>query len=319
MTSRRDFLARSAIASTVLAAAPAAALAAPPARPGNTTAVETSVETRSKARIAVITWTYGIDDPDELFARIKATGFDYVQYCGDFRKQDAAEVARAASRHGITILSYDPPGTIRPESPADGTVEKAVEHFARTFQFARDIGAGMATLQGLSSWTVFIEDYDEAMRFIIEATRRLDAIAGRMGLVMTYEACCHYELPWVQTADELLRIHRESGAQNLQLVLDSFHMNIAEADMLEPLRKVGPLLHSYHVSDSGRGGIGTGHIDFVAQHNAMKTIGFDGFVFFELVIAECRPYKHPMNERQMAEFIRQNQYSIRMWNAITSG
>lgn len=315
MTSRRDFLAQSALASTLMAAAPGAALAADPARPGGSAAAAPG----GNARIAVITWTYGIDDPDELFRRIKATGFDYVQYCGDFRTQDAGAVARAASLHGIGILSYDPPGTIQPPTAADATVDKAVEHFAETFRFARDIGAGMATLQGLSSWTVFIEDYEEAMRFIIEATRRLDPIAARLGLVMTYEACCHYELPWVQTADELLRIHRESGAQHLQLVLDSFHMNIAETDMLEPLRKIGPLLHSYHVSDSGRGGIGTGHIDFVAQYNAMKAFGFDGFVFFELVTAECRPSKLPMNERQMAEFIRQNQYSIRMWNAIVSG
>lgn len=112
----------------------------------------------------------------------------------------------------------------------------------------------MVCLQGLSNWTKAIVAYQEAMAFIIEVVRRLDQVAAQHHIMMTYEACCHYELPWVQTADELLRIYNESGAKNLKLVLDSFHMNIAETDMLEPIRKIGNLLDSYHISDSGRGG-----------------------------------------------------------------
>lgn len=311
MGSRRNFLKQSVLASTALATGSVSVLANEQIKSKQ---MADTADTK-KAKIAVITWTYGIDDLNELFAKIKETGFDAVQFCSDLDQYKAADVVKFASQYGIKILGYDP-GASKPPTGVQPTIENAVTYFTHIIEFAKAIGSPMACLQGLSNWTKDIKEYEEAMKFIIEVTRRLDKIADQHNIMLTYEACCHYELPWVQTADELLRIHRESGAKNLKLVLDSFHMNIAETDMLEPIRKIGNLLDSYHVSDSGRGGIGTGHIDYVAQYKVMKETGFDGYVYFEIVIPECRPYKLPMNERQMAEFIKQNQYSIRMWNAI---
>lgn len=313
MASRRNFLKQSVLASTALATGSISVLANEQSK----TNQMMDTATHNNPKIAVITWTYGIKDLNNLFKKIKETGFDAVQFCSDLDEYKPADVVKFASQHGIRILGYDP-GASKPPTGVNPTVENAVVYFTRTIEFAKAIGSPMSCLQGLSNWTKDIKDYEEAMKFIIEVTRRIDKVAGQHNILLTYEACCHYELPWVQTADELLRIHHESGAKNLKLVLDSFHMNIAETDMLEPIRKIGKLLDSYHVSDSGRGGIGTGHIDYIAQYKAMKETGFDGYVYFEIVIPECRPYKLPMNERQMAEFIKQNQYSIRMWNAIAT-
>ena len=310
MTTRRDFLTKSALASAAFAAGAIPVLANDRAE-----SKSEKMKNKAKSKIAVITWTYGIDDLDSLFSAIRQTGFEAVQFCGDHKKYPAAEVVSAARKYRIEILAYDV-SNFKPTGNERMTLDNAVKHFTETIEYAKAIGAPMSTLQGLSYWTKDIKEYEDAMKFIIEATRRLDKVAGKLNMTLTYEACCHYELPWVQTADELLRIYHESKAENLLLVLDSFHMNIAESDMLEPIRKIGKLLHSYHISDSGRGGIGTGHIDYVAQHRVMKEVGFDGYVFFEIVIPECRPYKLPMNGRQMKEFIAQNQYSIKMWNAI---
>lgn len=268
-----------------------------------------------KAKIAVISWTYGLDDLETLFFSIRDTGFNAVQFCGDHKKYDPAAVVATAKKYEVDILAYDPMNY----KPAEGetlTLPNAVKHYTEVIRYAHAIGAPVATLQGLSYWTKGIKSYAEARSFIIEAVRQLAARAQKLGLTVTYEACNHYELPWIQTADELLHLHREAKADNLKLVLDSFHMNITETDMQEAIRKTGKLLYSYHVSDSGRGGIGTGHIDYVAQAKVLKEIGFDGYVFFEFVLPEVRPYKYPMNQRQTEEFIRQNKYSIQIWNAI---
>tara|TARA_R110000868_G_C10965146_1_gene769009 strand:+ start:2059 stop:2880 length:822 start_codon:yes stop_codon:yes gene_type:complete len=268
-----------------------------------------------KAKIAVITWTYGIEDLETLFSTIRATGFEAVQFCGDHKTYHPTDVVAKAQKYGIEILTFDPTN-YKPDESENPTLENAVKHYTEILGFAKAIGTPVATLQGISVWTKDIKDYEKAMQFIIEAVRRLDKVAQNLHIALTYEACNQYEIPWVQTADELLRIYRESQAKNLLLVLDSFHMNICETDMLSPLRKIGKLLHSYHVSDSGRGGIGTGHIDYVAQYKVLQEIGFDGYVFFEFVLPEIRPYKLPMNEKQMEQFIQQNKYSIQLWNAI---
>lgn len=311
---RRNFLAETGLAAVALAGSGIQALAgnaqAQKKAYSNTTTME-----NKRAKIAIITWTFGIDDLDQLFSKVTSTGFDAVQFCSDVHQYAPAAVVRYAEKYGVRVLSYDP-GACKPPAGQQATIENAVEYFTATIEFAKAIGAEMSCLQGLSNWTTETQGYEEAMRFIIEVTRRLDKVAQQHEMTLTYEACCHYELPWVQTADELLRIHRESQAKNLLLVLDSFHMNIAETDMLAPIRRIGKLLHSYHVSDSGRGGIGTGHIDYVAQYKALQETGFDGYVFFEFVIPEVRPYKFPMDEKQMEEFVRQCKYSLNMWKAI---
>ncbi|WP_157501570.1 sugar phosphate isomerase/epimerase family protein [Echinicola vietnamensis] len=279
------------------------------------TPVSTKEKNMKKAKIAVITWTYGIDDLETLFAKIKETGFEAVQFSGNYRVHRANDVVATAQKYDIEILSYDPM-SFKPFDDEKLTLKDAVKHYSDVIEYAKAIGAPMATLQGLSYWTKEISDYEKAIQFIIEAVRQLDKVAQNLNITLTYEACNQYEIPWVQTADELLRIHSESNAKKLLLVLDSFHMNICETDMLSPLRKIGKLLHSYHVSDSGRSGIGSGHIDYVAQYKVLQEIGFDGYVFFEFVLPEIRPYKLPMNEKQMEKSIQQNKYSIQLWNAI---
>lgn len=314
---RRNFLVKTGLTSVAFAGGGVSALAGIMRNQTEKYSNITTMENK-KAKIATITWTFGIDDLNQLFSRIKSTGFNAVQFCGDVEQYPAADVVRFAKQHDVEILAYDP-GACKPPAGQELTIENAVKYFTATIEYAKAIGAEMSCLQGLSNWTTETRDYEDAMRFIIEVTRRLDRVAQQHDITLTYEACCHYELPWVQTADELLRIHRESKAKNLLLVLDSFHMNIAETDMLEPIRKIGKFLHSYHVSDSGRGGIGTGHIDFVAQYKVLQETGFDGYVFFEFAIPEVRPYKFPMNEKQMEEFVRQSKYSMNVWKTIVEG
>lgn len=309
---RRDFLTKSGLATVAFTATGFDAFAAMQHKNNE------NIKDKKSAKIAIITWTYGIEDLDELFAKINSTGFDAVQFCSDIDQYAADDVVQYARQYGVRILGYDP-GACKPPPGVEPTLENAVKYFTRTIEFAKAIGSEMSCLQGLSSWTMETKSYEEAMQFIIEVTRRLDKVALQQSITLTYEACCHYELPWVQTADELLRIYSESNAKKLRLVLDSFHMNIAEKDMLEPIRKIGALLDSYHISDSGRGGIGTGRIDYVAQYGTLEEVGFDGYVYLEIVIPEVRPYKLPMDERQMEEFVRQCQHSRNLWTAIVEG
>ena len=267
-------------------------------------------------KLGTISWTFGIDDLDELFSKVKATGFDYLQFSGDHTVYDPKDVLAAAKQYEVELLAYDPFNSQPPEG-MEANLENGVAWYKDILNFALALKVPMLTLQGLSFWTVNQPDYASALQMLVEAVRQLDVEAQQHNLTLTYEACNHYELPWIQTADELLYIKEASGAKQLQLVLDSFHMNIAEQNMVKPLHKIGKdLLHSYHVSDSGRGGIGTGHIDFVEQFKTLQEIGFDGLVLFEIVIPSVRPYKFPMNEKQLEEMMAQGRQSLNFWKTM---
>ncbi|UII25954.1 sugar phosphate isomerase/epimerase [Fulvivirga maritima] len=264
-------------------------------------------------KLGTVSWTFGIEDLEELFKTVKSLGYEAIQFCGDFRTYPAPQVAEIAEKYEIEITGYDIINC-QPRNETDATLAHSVSFYKQVINYASQIGTDMVTVQGLSFWTTDAQNYQEAFDQIVEAVRQLANYAAEKDITLTYEACNHYEVPWIHTAEELIKLKRESAADNLKLVLDSFHMNINEKDAEASIEKVGVNdLFSYHVSDSGRGGIGTGHINFKAHYDKLKAIGFDGLICFEIVVPECRPDKLPMNDAQMDEFLQQHQHSLATW------
>ncbi|MFI2744277.1 sugar phosphate isomerase/epimerase family protein [Zhouia sp. PK063] len=268
-------------------------------------------------QLAAISWTFGLEDLNDLFYNVKEIGYTSLQFCGDFEKYDATAVVAISKEYGVALTCYDPLNC-KPKTATDATLQKSVVFYKKVIDYAVAIGAPICTLQGLSFWTKNQPNYDAALQQISEAVLQLSDYAKVKNMLLSYEACNHYEVPQGQTAEELLRIYNGAGRpKNVKLVLDSFHMNITEKDMVNPIKKLGEkLLCSYHVSDSGRGGIGTGSIDYLIQFKTLKQIGFDGLVCFEIVLPECRPNKLPMNEAQLEKFKQQSKNSLTIWQGF---
>lgn len=258
---------------------------------------------------AVITWTYGIDNVEQLFQCIKSNGFDKIQYCGDHNKFTPENVIQSARKNNLEILSYDSENFL-PENQTDFSVDSCVDHYTDIINFAHQIKAPMVTLQGIAAWTKEINDYTKALDFVSECIKLLEPIASRYNIEITFEACNHYELPCVHTVDDLIYVKNKSGVKQLKFVLDSFHMNINEKDSDIAIRKAGSNLHSFHISDSGRSGMGTGHIDFNRHLKTLQEIQFDGNLFFEFVLPEIVPKKLPMNSSLFESLIFQYKDSL---------
>lgn len=265
-------------------------------------------------KVALVSWTLGLEDPEQLFRKARAIGYKAVQYCGNWRKYPASLIRDTALSYGIELVAYDP-YECHPLKREDATLENSIEFYQKVIDYAAALEVPMATIQGLSFWTANQPGRAEAIDQLTEAVKALNSYAKEKGMLLTYEACNHYETPFMNTSEELLELLQRSKADQVKLVMDSFHMNIDEKDSAAALRSLGSsLLYSYHVSDSGRGGIGTGHVDFQKHYQLLKEIGFDGTVCFEFVIDECRPDHLPMNKEQMKEFERQTRESFKVWN-----
>ncbi len=69
--------------------------------------------------------------------------------------------------------------------------------------------------------------------------------------------------------------------EGIKLMLDTFHMNIEEADPAAAVRKAGKDLVHLHVADSNRQSVGRGHLDFKGIVKALKEIRFQGYFAME--------------------------------------
>ncbi len=73
------------------------------------------------------------------------------------------------------------------------------------------------------------------------------------------------------------------GASNFGLLLDTFHMNIEEANIEDSIRHCQGRIFHFHVADSNRWYPGAGHLDFGSILDALKSTGYEGWVSGEFL------------------------------------
>lgn len=265
-------------------------------------------------KLAVVTWTLGLSEPQAVLAKALALGLDGIQYSGDHRDACPVDLREQSRRAGITILAVDPINA-GPQHSADATQDLAVDYYRKVIDFAAELGNVPVTLQGLSLWTRNCPDAASAHAQLLACCKVIDAYAQRRGVPTLYEPCNHFELPLINTAQQCRELIHAVGSDNLRMVLDSFHMNINEPDPVQTLRDCAHLTAIYHISDSGRGAIGTGHIDFAAQYQALVANGFSGDVSIELVLPHLLPGQPPGSQSDCQALDVQIRASARQWRA----
>jgi D-psicose/D-tagatose/L-ribulose 3-epimerase len=110
--------------------------------------------------------------------------------------------------------------------------------------------------------------------------------ARAAGVTLNLEIVNRFESNLLNTAAQGLAFIRDSGMDNIYLHLDTFHMNIEEADPTLAIRMAGDRLGYFHVGESNRGFLGSGTINFPAIFDALVENGYDDFITFESFSSE---------------------------------
>jgi sugar phosphate isomerase/epimerase len=125
---------------------------------------------------------------------------------------------------------------------------------------------------------------DAALDLLEQSLATLAAHAKQYGMPLLYEPLNRYETNLFNRQGDAADWVRARNIQNVKLLCDLFHMNIEEGDVEASLRHVGDLLGHVHFVDSNRRAAGMGHTDFQPIVQALRDIGYSGYVS-----AECFP------------------------------
>lgn len=267
--------------------------------------------------ISVVTWTLGETDSQRVVDRAQALGLEGIQYAGDHRDVDPSRLKQTADIAGIKIIAIDP-FNAAPTHPMQATSEGAIAYYKQVVDFAVEAGSVPVTLHGLSLWTRNCADRHQAAERLIECCASVNEYAVERGIQTLYEVCNHYEVPLIHTAAECRQLIEKAGGGNMRMILDSFHMNINEPDPVAALRESLADLAIYHISDSNRGAIGNGNIDFATQFQALSAGGFEGEVAVELVLSYLTPSTAPVTSGDSLLLDRQIISSAAQWRAYGS-
>lgn len=126
-------------------------------------------------------------------------------------------------------------------------------------------------------------EHAQAMDWLVKALRECSQAARPHGVRLALEPINRYETTLINTAAEGLDLIERVGADNFGLLLDTFHMNVEEANIEASIRSCDERIYHFHVADSNRWYPGAGHLDFASILAELFATGYQGWVSGEFI------------------------------------
>ncbi|RUV67654.1 MAG: sugar phosphate isomerase/epimerase [Mesorhizobium sp.] len=228
-------------------------------------------------------------DLERTLANTKEAGFDLIEF--SYLDPANVDVGGLAKR----IADLDLGVAISIGLPADGDISSAdkaiaahgVEILNRTIALTRDLGgrkvAGiLSTSHGLQTEAPTRDQWNRSAATLAKVAETAKAA----GVTLNLEIVNRFESNLLNTAAQGLAFIEDTGSDNIFLHLDTFHMNIEEADVGLAIRHAAKKIGYVHIGESHRGFLGTGNIDFAAIFDALTAIGHSDDLSFESFSSE---------------------------------
>ncbi|WP_411033704.1 sugar phosphate isomerase/epimerase family protein [Shinella sp. BYT-45] len=240
----------------------------------------------SKIGVHSFVWSAG-SSRGELEKALENThklGYKLIEFSYlDPGQVDVAWLAGRIRELGLDVaisMGLPPEGDISSDDPS--VVAKGVDILDRAVALVRDLGgtklAGiLSSAHGKQERALTKKAWDTSVSALSKVADR----AKSAGVTLNLEIVNRFESNMLNTAAQGMAYIRDTGASNVLLHLDTFHMNIEEADVGLAIRHAADKIGYIHIGESHRGYLGTGTIDFPAIFDALVAIGWNDYVTFE--------------------------------------
>jgi len=228
-------------------------------------------------------------DLERTLANTKEAGFDLIEFSYlDPADVDIGRLAKSIADLGLGVaISIGLPADGDISSPDKAVAAHGVEILNRTVALTRDLGGQkvggiLSTSHGLQTEAPTRDQWNRSAATLA----RVAETAKAAGVTLNLEIVNRFESNLLNTAAQGLAFIEDTGSDNIFLHLDTFHMNIEEADVGLAIRHAAKKIGYVHIGESHRGFLGTGSIDFAAIFDALTAIGYSDDLSFESFSSE---------------------------------
>ncbi len=239
-----------------------------------------------KIGVSAFAWTGKFERSHlKLIPTVKEMGFAGFEIAM-FDPADLAltEIRRAfeASHLECTICAILPAG-INPISPDADERKKSVQHLTRCIEATAALGAKLlgGPLYAPIGYLPEHRPTADEWTWAIEAFQEIGETLDKYDVTLAIEPVNRSETFFLRTAREARRLCEAVGHARIGVTIDTFHANIEERNIAEAVASLGPYMKHLHASENERGLLGRGLVDFRAIVEALKVIGYDGYLMIE--------------------------------------
>lgn len=170
-------------------------------------------------------------------------------------------------------------------SPFESKRSRSLEYTKKLIDLASQIGAGMLVWgSGYARNIPAGISREVGMRWLLQLLEQSARYAMERHVTIAIEPLNRYESTVINTVHDSIETVLRVCSPALTVVCDTFHMNIEEASLRDPIIEAGRLLGHLHVSDSNRAIPGKGHLNFGEVFDALRNVRYDGYVTVEAIL-----------------------------------
>lgn len=235
-------------------------------------------------------WTdhWSNDDYSDFARKIKKLGFDVIELpAGDLLKmsdQKLYDLKALTNELGLQISSNIGPPRDKNISSANPEIRKnGIEFLQNIIRAMNKAGSKILVGAMYNCWPYDFEDLDKPAIWerAVNSMKTLSAFSEQYDVTLSLEILNRFETNLLNTCEEGVNFCRDVDCKNVNLLLDTFHMNIEEDDLPNAIRKAGNLLGHLHVGEGNRRLPGCGHIPWKEIGRALNDIGYTNAVVME--------------------------------------
>ena len=231
---------------------------------------------------------WGIETTPEktpVFEGLAEAGFDGVEIplVGQSESQ-LKEMAAACDALGLERTSSAFVGLDTNPISSDPAIRRAaLENLKRAVDDANVIGSEMiigGLYQAHKYFTGTAATSDE-WNWSAEYLHSAGEYAARSGVSLGLEFLNRFEVFLICTSADCKRMVEQVGLDNVGVHYDTHHANIEDPVPAIALENIRNEINHVHLSESHRGTLGTGQVDWQANFDALKAIDYSGWLVIE--------------------------------------
>lgn len=240
-------------------------------------------------------WSHNWDEIQyvPLMEKVARLGFDVcevasAEFC-KYSDETLGELKRRADDLGLTFtysIGLEKEYDLASDDPA--VRDNGVRHVTEILRSMPKVGATILNGVSYAGWQampdhgITLEEKRRKEELALDSMRRLMPVAEDCGVYYCCEVVNRFEQYLLNTAREGAAFVRQLESPNAKVLLDTFHMNIEEDDLLQAILETGDLLGHFHVGERNRKPPGsTNSLPWKEMAGALRQIGYQGAVVME--------------------------------------
>jgi D-psicose/D-tagatose/L-ribulose 3-epimerase len=224
----------------------------------------------------------------DLIDRTKRLGFDKIEVpLMEIELVDPVAIRKRLEQVGLGVCTSTACGMATDPTAEDAaTRRQAVDYLKKCVEITAEMGATVFTGVTYSAIGRKINGRPTARQWewAAKALKAAARHAQKYGVTIGIEPINRYETFLINTGEQGMKLMAMVDEPNVALHLDAYHMNIEENDFYTPTLQGAPHLCHYHLSESHRGTVGRGVVNWDDIFRALADGGYRGTVGMESFI-----------------------------------